>query len=323
MSIWGSIPGLDEEHAEDCTIWVHDPPGSMFLALGPAASCTCHLVHAPYQYLGSGHVPSTDDPHGGSINLALIASHITRDGRDNGNEYGPPLPWLRLDVTADDETVVITPGQARLLAKRLNYWADEADPGDGQPDFVTDLAENGVDTPGCDCGHNRMGVGWHDSHCPWRRTSSARTVVDHHEDSHDESHDVARPVPKSPQSLRDRVAADLHAQLPGCTHDEHGADCQALAETALTAIQAGYVPPPPGSDRDALPPHLRPLIAPHMPPYTSTYCQTADACTTAAGEHPEHADELLTWAERARQSCRITRKQDMAACQHPRHTEGD
>lgn len=30
------------------------------------------------------------------------------------------------------------------------------------------LAQTGVDTPGCDCGHEGMGVSWHGDDCPWR-----------------------------------------------------------------------------------------------------------------------------------------------------------
>ncbi|MDX3835626.1 hypothetical protein [Streptomyces europaeiscabiei] len=32
------------------------------------------------------------------------------------------------------------------------------------------LAQDGVHTPGCDCGHDGMGVSWHADECPWRRS---------------------------------------------------------------------------------------------------------------------------------------------------------
>lgn len=104
-------------------------------------------------------------------------------------------------------------------------------------------------------------------------------------------------------------------------------DCRTLipavqARHVLAALQGLYVPPPPGSDRDALPPHLRPLIAPHMPPYESTACQTERACRAAAEEHPQHAAELLAWADREHLACRRTRKQDMAECSAPCHGTG-
>ena len=36
------------------------------------------------------------------------------------------------------------------------------------PAEETRLAQSGVDTPGCDCGHDGMGVSWHGDDCPWR-----------------------------------------------------------------------------------------------------------------------------------------------------------
>lgn len=32
------------------------------------------------------------------------------------------------------------------------------------------LAQDGVDTPGCNCGHDGMGVSWHGDDCLWRRS---------------------------------------------------------------------------------------------------------------------------------------------------------
>lgn len=121
--------------------------------------------------------------------------------------------------------------------------------------------------------------------------------------------------------VRERIAKALHEQMPGCTHDDHGADCEALARVAVVAIQGTYVPPPPGSDRDALPADLRRLIAPQMPPYTSTACQTAQACKLSADIFLTMAPELLHWAQREHASCRLTRKQDMQACVCACHTD--
>ncbi|WP_405590007.1 hypothetical protein [Streptomyces sp. NBC_01190] len=87
-----------------------------------------------------------------------------------------------------------------------------------------------------------------------------------------------------------------------------------IADVVVAAIRGAYVPPPPGSDRDALPPELRRLIAPQMRPYLSTACETADVCRRAAEVHPDRGDELRDWAAREHGDCRITRKQDMAGC---------
>lgn len=106
MSIYASIPGIDSD--EPC---------------GP-----------PWTYRGSHILPADDDPRDGSIGLAFIPSHITRDGRDDQPEDGQPYPWLRLDLTVDgdDPCVLINPTQARFLAEQLTAWADEADP----PEFA-------------------------------------------------------------------------------------------------------------------------------------------------------------------------------------------
>jgi hypothetical protein len=104
--------------------------------------------------------------------------------------------------------------------------------------------------------------------------------------------------------------------LADCPHAHPATQAAAV----LDALQGLYVPPPPGSDRDALPEHLRALIAPHMRPYVSTACETALACRLAAEVHPEHAGELREWAQREDAACRQTRKQDMAACTGAGHT---
>jgi hypothetical protein len=92
------------------------------------------------------------------------------------------------------------------------------------------------------------------------------------------------------------------------------ADVENCATAVLAAIQGLYVPPPPGSDRDALPEHLRGLIAPHMRPYISTACETALALDRAAQTHLPSMTTLVDWERRQHAACRITRKQDMAEC---------
>lgn len=93
------------------------------------------------------------------------------------------------------------------------------------------------------------------------------------------------------------------------------------ARHVLQALQGLYVPPPPGSDRDALPEHLRWRVSPYMGAYRSTGCWSGTACSAAALSHPDLAEELAVWAERGHASCRRTRKQDMVTCTCPCHTE--
>lgn len=83
----------------------------------------------PWIYQGSHILPDEDDPRGGNVGLALIPSHITRDGRDDQPEDGTPWPWLRLSIYAgDDPAVLLNPAQARYLAQQLSDWADSAQP---------------------------------------------------------------------------------------------------------------------------------------------------------------------------------------------------
>jgi hypothetical protein len=35
-------------------------------------------------------------------------------------------------------------------------------------DLRVAVAQSGVDTPGCDCGHDGMGVSWHGGECTWK-----------------------------------------------------------------------------------------------------------------------------------------------------------
>ncbi len=37
-------------------------------------------------------------------------------------------------------------------------------------------------------------------------------------------------------ALRDRMAAALHRQMPGCTHDRHGSDCVGMANAVLREL---------------------------------------------------------------------------------------
>lgn len=89
---------------------------------------------APWIYQGSHILPADTDSRGGEIGLALIPSHITRDGRDDQPEDGTPYPWLRLHLTptGDDPCVLINPAQARHLIEQLSTWVDQADP----PEFA-------------------------------------------------------------------------------------------------------------------------------------------------------------------------------------------
>lgn len=112
-----------------------------------------------------------------------------------------------------------------------------------------------------------------------------------------------------------RSWAQTIADLVVAEHGQH-------MRLKVDVTRPDYTPPPPGSDRDALPEHLRRLIAHRMTVYLSTACETAHACHHAAGTFPDHADELQQWEQREHAACRRTRKQDMAECVCDCHREG-
>lgn len=98
--------------------------------------------------------------------------------------------------------------------------------------------------------------------------------------------------------------------VAGHTHLTGGA--ADIADIALAAIQGAYVPPPPGSDRAALPGHILDLISAEVRPYLSTACEVAQALERQALERPNV--ELLEWATRMHAQCRITHKYTMQPC---------
>jgi hypothetical protein len=81
-------------------------------------------IGQPWIYRGSHILPADNHPRGGVVALAVIPSHITRDGRDDQPEDGRRWPWLRLsiDVVGDDPTVILNPAQVRYLRDQLDRW---------------------------------------------------------------------------------------------------------------------------------------------------------------------------------------------------------
>jgi hypothetical protein len=120
VSIWATWLALDDDHAEECSIWVAESDGA-FAATGV---CDCGQPDYPFEYRGSHHLPSEADPRGGSVQVAAVPDHITRDGRDDGKE-GDRKPWIRLSL--NDEDVVLNEAQVRKLWQCLGDWlaADE------------------------------------------------------------------------------------------------------------------------------------------------------------------------------------------------------
>lgn len=92
------------------------------------------MLDAPIVYEGSHVLPSDTDRRGGSVEVAAIPNHITRDGRDDATD-GSLKDWLRLSVRsvesadpgafyAADATVLLTRRQAARLRNTLSEWLD-------------------------------------------------------------------------------------------------------------------------------------------------------------------------------------------------------
>ena len=117
MSIYGSLPAPDDsEHEDSCARWdkrdncweISDRP------------CDCQQPDTPLVYQGSHVLPADTEARGGTVDLALIPSHITRDGRDDQPEDEKPWPYLRLGV--NEQTVVLTVRNARQIHATLSEW---------------------------------------------------------------------------------------------------------------------------------------------------------------------------------------------------------
>lgn len=127
------------------------------------------------------------------------------------------------------------------------------------------------------------------------------------------------------------VALTIHVTAPGQDAHHHAQTIADLITAEhghhmrlrIAITDPDYTPPPPGSDRDALPDELRALIAPHMRGYISTACETALALDRASTTRHPAMVTLMEWERRQHAACRITRKQDMARCQCDCHATAD
>lgn len=125
MSVWGTIWAADgDDHANDCGRWKplgKTAPHNWSFELDETRPCTCGQPDSPIVYRGSHILPSAEDPRGGSVQLAAIPPHISRDGRDDGPDDGvTPWPFLRLSVGQED--AVLDEAQARQLRDALDGW---------------------------------------------------------------------------------------------------------------------------------------------------------------------------------------------------------
>lgn len=91
--------------------------------------------------------------------------------------------------------------------------------------------------------------------------------------------------------------------------------------TAAVVIQLAdrEHPPPPGSTRKKLPPHILALIV--LRPYVSTACEMARALDSATVRHPDDAEELRLWRDIMYGECRLNNKFSDVPCSSPHHVE--
>lgn len=118
MSVYGTIWSADEDHPEDCGIWIRH---EYHLEMGDSP-CTCRLRNAPIVYRGSHVLPADGDERGGHVSVASIPGFITRDGRDDQPDGAAPYPWLLMSV--GQEGAVLDEGQVRGMRDALSGWLE-------------------------------------------------------------------------------------------------------------------------------------------------------------------------------------------------------
>lgn len=119
MSIFASLAAPDDsEHEAGCAFYILRD-GCYEISGKP---CDCGQPRAPLVYQGSHHLPSEFDPRGGTVDLALIPSHITRDGRDDKPEDEAPWPYLRFGV--NEGTVILTRENVQQVYETLGWWLE-------------------------------------------------------------------------------------------------------------------------------------------------------------------------------------------------------
>lgn len=207
-------------------------------------------------------------------------------------------------------------------------------------------AQNGIHTPGCNCGHHGMGHAWHNHDCTWRTTGpqtpaqdleqwsaiiNAEIDPDHAaqkllalRDQDRATHDKwTRAVEQRNSRLRVELAqtrADVDHRDQSIRHLENGLrhERQALADARahLNQVPNHHINSQVRADlKRRLEPAPADEVLPHellrlldMNRYVSTACDTAGACETAAEGWPDRAVELAEWASQSHQRCRRTHK---------------
>lgn len=120
MSIYCSIFDLGFEHETNCRRISNTSKG--YYLQDDSKVCTCGSC--PIKYAGSTVFPSDKDLRFGSLDLGAIPPHITRDGKDDGDDDKGWHPFLRVGV--DDATCVLDRKQVEKLRDAIDKWLSDA-----------------------------------------------------------------------------------------------------------------------------------------------------------------------------------------------------
>ena len=113
----GEFP-VNEAWGDDWAMVTNGPPGKRLVYARTDASCTCGNP-APLVYQGSHVSPAEDQPRGGSLSVAAIPNHCHPSVRGSGTDEGPPVEFLRVDVSEDRSTFHgMNPGYATVVLER-------------------------------------------------------------------------------------------------------------------------------------------------------------------------------------------------------------
>lgn len=141
MSIYATWLSIEDQRQTAAAMAAHGIRYGVFGEDGPLdieTELAPEDYDAPIVYEGSHVLPSDDAPRGGSVDVAAIPDHISRDGRDDAPE-GALKDWLRLSVDSEPSqeqhegepyvsggraVVVLTRSQVERLRDTLTEWLD-------------------------------------------------------------------------------------------------------------------------------------------------------------------------------------------------------
>lgn len=130
MSIYATWLSIDDhDHTPACAVYERMPDGQNWddgaaMLTGGAfyrrtdRPCSCENP-PPIIYQGSHVNPASEDPRGGSVDVAAIPNHCHPSVRGTLTDDGPPVQFLRLSVAEDKATYgEPQPGYAQVVLDR-------------------------------------------------------------------------------------------------------------------------------------------------------------------------------------------------------------